>query len=95
MGEERTFSIALDEDLADMIDDAVTSGGYASSNAVVQEALAVWQQQRMGSPENIERLRQAWADGLASGEPIPATDDWFDDIKRRGHARLEAWRATE
>ena len=65
----------------------MASGEYASTSEVVRDALRGWQLREPLRKAEIERLRKAWADGLASG---PARDLDVEEIKRRGQQRLAA-----
>ncbi len=71
------ISVSLTAQQARMVDDAVTSGDYASSSEVIREALRDWRAKRL--------LGQLWDQGLAGGPADP--DETIDDIKqaaRRG-----------
>ncbi|AHE56251.1 type II toxin-antitoxin system ParD family antitoxin [Sphingomonas sanxanigenens] len=95
MGVVRKISIALTEELAMDVDQAVASGDYASSSEVIREALRQWKQQREADLAHIAELRRLVQEGLDSGEPQPVTDAWFDDIIARGKARLAAHKVGE
>ena len=88
----RTINVALSDDLASELDQAVASGNYRSIDDVVQTLLLTWSSERAGPEANLERLRQMIREGLASGEPVEGNFD-LADIKRRGEARLAALRA--
>ncbi|UUL82976.1 ribbon-helix-helix domain-containing protein [Sphingomonas qomolangmaensis] len=90
MGEVRKITIEIDEDEASGIDSAVAAGDYVDAEAAVRAAVRYWQHAR---DAEITRLRGLIAEGLASGDPQPVTDEWFEDIIRRGKARLAAARA--
>ena len=52
------------------ISDAVASGEYASTEAIVEEALRDWSAARSSSydsAEDVERLRKLWDEGIESG----------------------------
>ena len=85
MGAVRKISIALTEELAADVERAVESGDYASSSEVIREALRAWRDERA---LRIAELRRLVEEGLASGPVKPVNDAWFDDIIRRGKARL-------
>lgn len=91
MGEVRRIDIALDEDMDAEIAAAVERGDYPDINAVVDEALCQWQDNRVinGLIDRVgtDRLRALWEEGLASGEPVDGNFDW-EDVKRRGRERL-------
>ena len=84
----RPFECSLFDDMADIVDNAVAHGGYSSSDDVINEALAEWHQRRIETPEDFARLRQSIQEGLNSGDGGEVTDEWFEDIKRRGRERL-------
>jgi len=92
MGAVRKLSIALTEELASEVDDAVSTGDYASTSEVIRDALRLWRRNRDADRAETVRLRRLWEEGLASGEPQEVTEEWFEDIKRRGMARLAAQR---
>ena len=48
---------------------AVESGEYATTSEIVREALRYWQFERELRQKDIERLRQLWDEGKASGPP--------------------------
>ncbi|MGN6271304.1 MAG: type II toxin-antitoxin system ParD family antitoxin [Sphingomonas sp.] len=91
MGVVRKLSIALTEELASEVDQAVAAGDYASTSEVIRDALRLWRRDRDADRAESARLRRLWEEGLASGEPIEGGFD-PEDIARRGRARLEAWR---
>ena len=85
MGAVRKISIALTEELAADVERAVESGDYASSSEVIRDALRAWRADRT---LKLAELRRLVEEGLTSGPPQPVSDDWFEDIARRGKARL-------
>lgn len=93
MGEVRRIAIVLDDDLDGEIAAAVERGDYPDINAVVDDALHQWQDNRIINQIDADRLRALWEEGIASGDPVEATDDFFEDVKRRGRERLAALRA--
>lgn len=69
-----------------LLSDAVASGEYASTEAIVEEALRDWSAARSSmydSPDDIERLRELWKQGIESG---PAVEVDVEEILRK--ARL-------
>lgn len=61
------ISIALTQDMAAMVREAVDSGEFASSSEVVRDALRDWKSKRMERELKLAELRQMIADGHASG----------------------------
>lgn len=70
---------------------AVDSGEYASASEVIREALREWRLRQPLRQAEVERLRKAWAEGLASGDPQPFD---IDAIKQRARGRLTQRPAT-
>ena len=81
------LSIALTQEFAADIRQAVATGEYASTSEVIRDALRAWKQLRQGRAVALEELRRLWRDGADSGEAEPLD---ADDIKRRGRERLAA-----
>ena len=85
MGRIEKISIALPEEMLQSVKEAVDSGQYASTSEVIRDALRGWQLREPLRKAEIERLRKAWEEGLASGPAGPLD---FEEIKRRGRERL-------
>jgi antitoxin ParD1/3/4 len=92
MGAVQKLSIAVTEELARDIAQAIESGDYSTTSEVVRDALRTWKREREDRGAAIRRLKQLWDEGLASGEPEPMPENWAAEIIARGHARLEAKR---
>ena len=60
-------SIALTQDMAAMVRQAVDSGEFASTSEVVRDALRGWKAKREGRQAELEELRRLVAEGHASG----------------------------
>lgn len=86
MSKVEKVSVALSSDLLDMVKKAVATGEYASTSEVIREALRDWKLRQPLRQAEVERLRQAWADGLSSGEAQPFN---IEEIKRRARNRIE------
>ena len=78
-------SIALTQDMAAMVRDAVESGEFASSSEVVRDALRDWKAKRAERELKLAELRQLVADGHASG-----TSDWTSGADIIARARKAA-----
>lgn len=70
-------SISLTDDQAQLVDDAVASGDYASSSEVIREALREWKTKRL--------IGQLWDEGVTSGRAAP--DENFTAIKKRARGK--------
>ncbi len=96
MANVERLSISLSEELADMVRGAVKGGGYTSSSEVIREALRDWKLKQAAREADLERLREAWAQGIDDLEngrstTIASEEDakaFLDDIKKRGRERL-------
>lgn len=95
MGAVRNLTVALSDEVAAELDGAVANGEYETTDEVVRAALDAWWRGRTATGEDSARLRQLWLEGLASGTPTEVTDDWFEEVKRRGKKRLAAVRSAD
>jgi antitoxin ParD1/3/4 len=78
------LSIALTNDLADLVREAVESGDYASTSEVVRDALREWKAKRELRGLDVEVLRRLWDEGRQSG---PARLGTADAIKSEARSR--------
>ena len=61
------LSIALTREQVASLKEAVDGGEYATTSEIVREAVRDWQLKRKLRDEDINRLRQLWDTGKASG----------------------------
>lgn len=93
MANVEKISISMTPQQADLLRDAVSSGAYASSSEVIREAMRDWSAKWETRKGDIERLRQLWDEGKASGQPVAADFKALRDEARqelstaRNHAR--------
>lgn len=90
MANVEKVSVSMSPQHAELLRDAVESGAYASGSEVIREAMRDWSakwQQRRG---DIQRLRELWAEGKASG---PATPVDFDEVLEEARQELKARRS--
>jgi antitoxin ParD1/3/4 len=78
-------SVALTGEQVAALKAAVESGEYATTSEIVREALRDWQLKHELRQKDIERLRQLWDEGKASGPAAPL--DW-DELRREARERL-------
>jgi antitoxin ParD1/3/4 len=71
MTDIQKVSVALTGEQVAALKAAVESGEYATASEIVREALRDWQFKRELRQKDIERLRQLWDEGKASGPPEP------------------------
>ena len=69
----RTMTVSLSPQQATRIEAAVATGSYASNSEVVREALRLWEQREEVRIAELAKLKQAFAEGMASG-PARAVD---------------------
>ncbi len=73
-----TMNIALPESMKSFVQEQVTAGGYSSVSEYVRELIRADQRRR--AEEKIDALL---LEGLASGEPIEATPEYWEARRRR------------
>ena len=71
------ISVSLTDEHANLLQEAIKSGDYASSSEVIREALREWKTRRL--------LGQMWDEGIASGPCEPGMT--MDDIKAEARRR--------
>jgi antitoxin ParD1/3/4 len=85
------FTLALPQEMADLVRGAVESGEYVSTSEIMFEALRGWQARREADQREIDRLRMLIAEGEASGiSPWPGTEEILAEIHRRAAEANEA-----
>ncbi len=82
------MNVSLTDELAQFVKAKVSTGRYTSSSEVVREALRLLEQR--DNREEQQLLRQAWQDGLASGD---AGELDFGVLKAEARTRLAATKA--
>jgi antitoxin ParD1/3/4 len=81
------MNVSLPEELANFVKDKVSTGRYSSSSEVVREALRLMEKTEHQEAEKLALLRQAWKEGIDSGE---AGEINFAVLKKEARARLVA-----
>jgi antitoxin ParD1/3/4 len=81
------MNVSLTEELANFVKAKVSGGRYASSSEVVREALRLMEKVERQEAEKLGLLRQAWQEGVDSGEAEPVD---FAALKKEARARLAA-----
>ena len=76
------ISIALTPDLTAAIQEAVESGGYASTSEVIREALRDWREKRRLHEEQINEIRKLWDEGIQSGLSRVRVGDLIQELER-------------
>lgn len=88
------MNISIPDALKGWAESRVAGGRYSSTSDYVRDLVRRDQEAEERKAREIERLRAAWTEGLASGEAVDGNFD-VEDIVRRGQARLEAEGKTE
>lgn len=91
-------TLNLDEELGAAVANAVASGAYKSSQAVVREALWEWLMARASNAKThgeVEVLLEEAYRELETTAPIPWTPELMEDVKRRGRERMAGRQAAE
>jgi antitoxin ParD1/3/4 len=81
------ISVSLPKDLAEFVEDRVRSGEYDSADDVIGEALRVLEAQSLLVDADKEALRQAWLEGIESGDYAPVD---LDVIREEGRRLLKS-----
>jgi antitoxin ParD1/3/4 len=71
MSNFRTMTIELTETQVADLQAAVDAGGYATTDAIVREAISDWQVRHALNEEGVQRLRALWDEGRADGATQP------------------------
>lgn len=90
MPDVQKISVALTSEQVNALKAAVETGEYATASEVVREALREWQWKRQLRGEDLNRLRDAWREGKASGTAAP-----LDMSGMRQEARRKLRKAAE
>lgn len=73
------LNISLPDQLQSFVEEQAKALGYDSTNEYVYQ-LIMREQERVAQQEQIESLL---LEGLDSGDPIEATDDWWEQKRAR------------
>ncbi len=78
-----TMNIALPESMKHFVQERVAAGGYSSVSEYVRELIRADQKRKVE-----ERIDTLLLEGLESGQPIPVTEEYWDEKKRKLTERL-------
>ena len=78
-----TMNIALPESMKHFVQERVTAGGYSSVSEYVRELIRADQKRKVE-----ERIDTLLLEGVESGQPIPVTEEYWDEKKRKLTERL-------
>lgn len=85
-----TMNVSLPEEMKAFVDEQITSGGYSTASEYIREL--VREAQKRVAREKLETLL---LEGLNSGPGVEATPQFWDDLRRRVKARVEAKNAKK
>lgn len=85
----RPLTISLSPKQLSRLSQAVESGAYASNSEVVRDALRLWEQREEIRALELARLKQAYEEGIASGEPVDG-DEAFARIRANVFGKRDA-----
>ena len=71
----KTLTVSLTPHQAAMMQGAVETGGYASNSEIVRDALRLWEQREEMRQMELDRLKKAYDEGMASGAGREVTAD--------------------
>jgi antitoxin ParD1/3/4 len=90
MANVEKVSVALTQDMAVMVRQAVESGEYASSSEVIRDALRDWKAKRALAQYQIDELRRLVAEGIASGSTVwGGVDATLAEVRKRSKAKAD------
>jgi antitoxin ParD1/3/4 len=78
-----TMNIALPESMKQFVQERVTAGGYSSVSEYVRELIRADLKRK-----TEERIDALLLEGLESGQPIPVTQEYWDEKRRKLTERL-------
>ena len=78
-----TMNIALPESMKHFVQEQVTAGGYSSVSEYVRDLIRNAQKRK-----TEERIDALLLEGLDSGVPIPITQEYWDEKKRKLAERI-------
>ena len=84
----KTLTVSLSPQQIAHLNDAVASGSYASNSEVVRDALRLWEQRQEIRKIEMQRLKRAYEEGIASGEGRSVdADTLLAELKAEAKAR--------
>ena len=83
------ISIALTPDLAAAVQEAVESGGYASTSEVIREALRDWREKRRLHEQQVNEMRKLWDEGVQSGPSRVRVGDLIQELEQEFGTKSE------
>ena len=73
-----TLNISLPESMRAFIDEQIAQGGYSTASEYIRDLIR--QAQKQAAKEKLDNML---LEGLASGEPVEVTDEWWQEKQGR------------
>lgn len=73
-----TLNISLPDSMRAFIDEQIAQGGYSTASEYIRDLIR--QAQKQAAQEKLDNML---LEGLASGEPIEVTDEWWQKKQER------------
>lgn len=73
-----TLNISLPDSMRAFIDEQIAQGGYSTASEYIRDLIR--QAQKQAAQEKLDSML---IEGLASGEPIEVTDEWWQEKQER------------
>lgn len=73
-----TLNISLPDSMRAFIDEQIAQGGYSTASEYIRDLIR--QAQKQAAQEKLDSML---LEGLASGEPIEVTDQWWQEKQER------------
>jgi antitoxin ParD1/3/4 len=73
-----TLNISLPDSMRAFIDEQIAQGGYSTASEYIRDLIR--QAQKQAAQEKLDNML---LEGLASGEPIEVTDQWWQEKQER------------
>ncbi len=89
MGRYEKITAEVTDEMVAFMREAVASGSYASSDAVIRDAMMAWMQSDRATPLGQEELRRLLDAGRDSGPGIPA-EEVFDELIAKYSAMVDS-----
>ena len=84
----RTLTISLTAKQSARLQSAIEGGAYASNSEIVRDALRLWEQREELRALELEHLKRAYAEGMASGKPVDVEPaEFLRSLKAERRAR--------
>ncbi len=75
------MNISLSETMKEFVDEQVQSGGYGSASEYISDLVRRDQRERTQRERTKARLETLLLDGLNSGEDIPITPEFWEELR--------------